>query len=151
VIVLNSNCSKIGGCERDSPQGLWLRADLAAHPSLCTLAYWHHPRFSSGLHGSDVTYAPFWDILARARADLVLQGHDHDYERFAPIKGIRSFVVGTGGSSHYPLLLPRPGSVVRNGTTFGVLRLTLRPEGYDWRFLAVGGGTFTDAGTSRCH
>ena len=150
VIVLNSNCSQVGGCERGSPQWRWLQADLAAHPSRCTLAYWHHPRFSSGIHGSDVTVAPFWDLLARAKADVVLQGHDHDYERFAPIRGIRSFVVGTGGRSHYPTLLPQPGSMVRNSTTFGVLRLTLRPTGYDWRFLPVRGSTFTDAGTSVC-
>ena len=150
VIVLNSNCGEVGGCGRDSPQARWLEADLAAHPARCTLAYWHHPRFSSGLHGSDVTYAPFWDILARAKADLVLQGHDHDYERFGPLKGIRSFVVGTGGKSHTPTLFPRRGSVVRNSTTFGVLRLTLRPSGYDWKFLPAGGGKFTDAGTARC-
>jgi hypothetical protein len=150
VIVLNSNCGEIGGCERGSPQWQWLRSDLAAHPSRCTLAYWHHPRFSSGLHGSDVTVAPFWDLLARAHADVVLTGHDHDYERFAPIRGIRSFVVGTGGRSHYPTLLPRAGSVVRNSETYGVLRLTLRPRDYDWKFLPVQGGTFTDAGTARC-
>jgi 3',5'-cyclic AMP phosphodiesterase CpdA len=150
VIVLNSNCSEVGGCERDSPQARWLQADLAAHPTRCTVAYWHHPRFSSGIHGSNVAYAPFWDILARAKADLVLSGHDHDYERFAPLEGIRSFVVGTGGKGHYPTLLPRPGSVVRNGDTFGVLRLTLRATGYDWKFLAAGKGTFTDAGTARC-
>jgi hypothetical protein len=150
VIVLNSNCGRVGGCQRGSPQWLWLQADLAAHPSLCTLAYWHHPRFSSGIHGSDATMAPFWDLLARARADVVLQGHDHDYERFAPINRIRSFVVGTGGRSHYPTLFPRAGSVVRNSTTFGVLRLTLRPAGYDWKFLPVRGATFTDAGTGAC-
>ena len=150
VIVLNSNCDEIGGCDRNSPQARWLQADLDSHPTRCTLAYWHHPRFSSGIHGSNVAYAPFWDILARAKADLVLSGHDHDYERFAPLKGIRSFVVGTGGKGHYPTLLPRPGSVVRNGDTFGVLRLTLRATGYDWKFLAAGKGTFTDAGTARC-
>ncbi len=150
VIVLNSNCSRVGGCEKGSPQWRWLAADLAAHPSRCTLAYWHHPRFSSGLHGSDTTYAPFWDLLARAKADLVLQGHDHHYERLAPLKGIRSFVVGTGGASRYPILLPRRGSVVHDSSTFGVLRLTLRPAGYDWKFLPVRGGTFRDAGTARC-
>jgi acid phosphatase type 7 len=150
VIVLNSNCGAIGGCERGSPQWRWLQDDLASHPSTCTLAYWHHPRFSSGLHGSDSTYQPFWDLLARAKADVVLEGHDHDYERFAPVRGIRSFVVGTGGRSHYPTLLPRPGSVVRNSNTFGVLRLTLRPTGYDWKFLPVRGSSFTDAGTATC-
>ena len=103
-----------------------------------------------GLHGSDATYAPFWDLLARAKADVVLQGHDHHYERFAPIKGIRSFVVGTGGKSLYPTLLPRAGSVVRNAGTYGVLKLTLRPAGYDWRFLPVPGGSFSDAGTAGC-
>jgi hypothetical protein len=149
VIVLNSNCDRVGGCERESPQGRWLRADLAAHPARCTLAYWHAPRFSSGVHGSDTTYAPFWDILADAKADIVLAGHDHDYERFAPLKGIRSFVVGTGGRIHYPTLIPRPGSVVRNSNAFGVLRLTLRPADYDWKFLPAG-GAFTDAGTGRC-
>ncbi len=150
VVVLNSNCGQIGGCERGSPQWQWLKADLAAHPALCTLAYWHHPRFSSGLHGSDTTVAPFWDLLARAKADLVLQGHDHDYERFAPIRGIRSFVVGTGGRSHYPFLLPRAGSVVRNANTFGVLRLTLKATGFNWEFVPVAGGTFTDVGSGVC-
>ncbi len=150
VVVLNSNCAKVGGCERGSPQWRWLRADLAAHRNRCTLAYWHHPRFSSGVHGSDVTYAPFWSLLARAKADVVLQGHDHDYERFAPLNGIRSFVVGTGGKSHYPTLWPRSGSIVRNSSTFGVLRLTLRPTGYAWKFVPVPGGAFTDAGTASC-
>jgi hypothetical protein len=150
VIVLNSNCSKIGGCDRGSAQWRWLQVDLAAHRNRCTLAYWHHPRFSSGLHGSDASYAPFWDLLARAKADVVVQGHDHDYERFNPIKGIRSFVVGTGGKSLYPTLLPRAASVVRNAGTYGVLKLTLRPAGYDWRFLPVPGGSFSDAGAAGC-
>jgi hypothetical protein len=150
VIVLNSNCSRVGGCVSGSPQWRWLQADLAAHPSRCTLAYWHHPRFSSGLHGSDAAYAPFWSLLAHAKADVVLQGHDHDYERFSPVNGIRSFVVGTGGRSLYPILSPRPESVVRDTGTFGVLRLTLRPTGYDWKFLPVRGSTFSDAGTGRC-
>jgi hypothetical protein len=151
VVVLNSNCSQVGGCERDSPQGRWLQVDLASHPARCTLAYWHHPRFSSGIHGTNVAYAPFWDILARAKADLVLTGHDHHYERFSPLKGIRSFVVGTGGRSLYPTLIPRPGSIVRNSSTFGVLKLTLRPTGYDWRFLSADKSTFNDAGTALCH
>ncbi len=150
VIVLNSNCSRVGGCARGSPQWRWLRNDLAAHPNRCTLAYWHHPRFSSGVHGSDTAYAPFWDLLARARADVVLGGHDHVYERFAPLEGIRSFVVGTGGKNLTPFLWPRVGSVARGNETFGVLKLTLRPAGYDWRFMPVSGGTFSDVGTSRC-
>lgn len=150
VVVLNSNCDRVGGCGRGSPQWRWLQADLAASPARCTLAYWHHPRFSSGAHGSDVALAPLWDLLARAKADLVLQGHDHDYERFAPMKGIRSFVVGTGGKDLRPFAAVRRGSEVRNADTWGVLRLSLRPTGYDWRFLPVAGSTFTDAGTARC-
>ena len=150
VIVLNSNCERAGGCGRGSPQWLWLKADLAATRARCTLAYWHHARFSSGSHGSDTATAPFWDLLARARADLVLQGHDHDYERFAPLRGIRSFVVGTGGKELRPFETVHPASEVRNADTWGVLRLTLRPTGYDWRFLSVPGSTFTDAGRASC-
>jgi acid phosphatase type 7 len=150
IIALNSNCGAIGGCSRGSLQWRWLKADLASHQSRCTLAYWHHPRFSSGIHGSDSTYQPFWDLLAQAKADVVLEGHDHDYERFAPINGIRSFVVGTGGKSQYPTLLPQPRSVARNSGTFGVLRLTLRPAGYAWEFLPVRGGTFSDSGSGTC-
>ena len=134
-----------------SPQWRWLRDDLAGHRATrCTVAYWHHPRFSSGGHGSDVRLAPFWDLLAAAGADLVLSGHDHDYERFGKLKGIRSFVVGTGGKSHYAVGAPRAGSQVVNDETLGVLRLTLRPAGWDWRFVPVAGSTFTDSGFARC-
>jgi calcineurin-like phosphoesterase family protein len=160
LIALNSNCGAIGGCNFASPQGRWLRADLAAHPSACTLAYWHHPRFSSGPHGNDARFGDFWRILYDGGADVVLVGHDHHYERFAPQtpgagadpkRGIREFVVGTGGRSHYPFVTPRANSQVRNSTTFGVLALTLRPNGYDWRFVPEPGQSFTDAGTSSCH
>ncbi len=150
VVVLNSNCSQIGGCHAGSAQERWLRRDLAAHPSRCTLAYWHHPRWSSGLHGPDATMAPLWRTLANARADVVLAGHDHHYERFAPIDGMRSFVVGTGGRSHYPVLVRRRGSEAVNDRVFGVLRLTLRAASYDWRFVPVAGATYADAGSSRC-
>jgi hypothetical protein len=150
VVVLNSNCSKVGGCHAGSPQERWLRRDLAAHRSRCTLAYWHHPRWSSGFHGSDATVAPLWRTLARARVDVVLAGHDHHYERFAPIDGIRSFVVGTGGRSLYPVLLRRRGSQAVNAREFGVLRLTLRAGSYAWRFVPVAGGTYSDAGSGRC-
>lgn len=149
VVVVNSNCGPAGGCGTGSPQQRWLEADLAAHPTRCTIAYWHHPRFSSGLHGSDRTLAPIWSTLVRGGADVVLAGHDHDYERFAPIDGIRSFVVGTGGRSHYPVFRRLPNSVVANDHVYGVLRLTLRPAGYDWRFLAVG-SSFADAGNAAC-
>jgi hypothetical protein len=160
LIALNSNCARVGGCDATSPQGTWLRDDLAAHPGRCTLAYWHHPRFSSGEHGDDLAIAPLWDALYAAGADVVLNGHDHDYERFAPqtpagiadpTTGIREFVVGTGGKSHYRFTTVQPNSEARNADTFGVLELTLRPDGYDWRFLPTPGGTFTDAGNGTCH
>ena len=150
VVVLNSSCGPAGGCEAGSPQQRWLAADLAANPSRCTLAYWHHPRYSSGLHGSDRTMAALWSTLARAGADVVLAGHDHHYERFAPIDGIRSFVVGTGGRSHYPYLRRLPRSVAADWLTYGVLELTLRPASYEWRFLAEAGASFTDRGSAAC-
>jgi len=149
VVVLNSNCGPAGGCDTGSPQQRWLVADLAAHPTSCTLAYWHHARFSSGLHGSDPTIAPLWSTLAQGGADVVLAGHDHHYERFATVDGIRSFVVGTGGRSHYPVGRRLRSSAVVNDHVYGVLRLTLRPAGYAWRFLAVGSG-FADAGSAAC-
>ena len=139
----------------------WLRADLAAHPRSCTLAYWHHPRFSSGFfHGRDASMQPFWQALYDHGAEVVLSGHDHHYERFAPqtptggldfARGIRQFVVGTGGSSLHPLGPPTAHSVSRNGSAFGVLKLTLRASGYDWRFVPEAGRSFTDAGSAGCH
>jgi 3',5'-cyclic AMP phosphodiesterase CpdA len=159
VVALNSNCADIGGCERSSAQGRWLAQDLAANPSACTLAYWHHPRFSSSeKHGSSTLTRDLWAILMEHGADLVLQGHDHNYERFAPQDadgnatpfGIRSFVVGTGGRSHYGFTDAESNSEVRNGTDYGVLELTLRPMSYAWRFVPVQGQTFTDSGSSPC-
>lgn len=152
VVVLNSNCRPAGGCGQGSPQQRWLEADLVASDSPCTLAYWHHPRFSSGLHGSDATMAALWRTFARGGGDVALAGHEHHYERFAPIDGIRSFVVGTGGRSHYPVLrrLQRPRSLVVDDETYGVLRLTLRVGDYNWRFFPVGGSRFRDAGSGRC-
>lgn len=168
IIVLNSNCDDAGGCEAASSQGRWLRADLDANPAICTLAYWHHPLFSSGkVHGGDVAMREFWTLLYDAGADIVLAGHEHNYERFAPQdpdgerdprKGIREFVVGTGGASLYLFGEPMPLSEARNANTFGVLALTLRPKRYDWEFMPVTGGArgtmrtpFTDAGSGRCH
>jgi acid phosphatase type 7 len=160
VVVLNSNCGGVGGCDDNSQQVSWLRGDLAAHPRFCTLAYWHHPRFSSGQIGSDAMTDAFWDALYAAHADLVLVGHDHDYERFAPQTpkgqadpklGLREFVVGTGGRSHFVMGTPIANSEVRNDNTFGVLRLTLHAARYDWQFVPVAGGTFTDSGSSLCH
>src|SRR5207245_2447655 len=148
---LNSNCSEIGGCRAGSPQEQWLRADLAAHSTTCTLAYWHHPRFSSGEHGSQTYMQPIWQALYDAGADLVLGGHDHHYERFGPqtpdgvldtVSGLREFVVGTGGRSHYPVAVPIANSEQHNDSTYGVLRLVLHPTSYDWQFLPIAGQTF---------
>ena len=160
LIALNSNCSAVGGCGAGSAQEQWLRADLDAHASAsCTLAYWHHPRFSSGEHGSDSAYQPFWQALYDANADLVLVGHDHDYERFAPqtpsgaldlARGIRQFVSGSGGKSVRTFPTVRPNSEVRDVSSLGVLELTLGATEYSWRFRPAV-GSFTDAGTGSCH
>jgi hypothetical protein len=159
VVVLNSNCGVVD-CGPGSAQETWLRADLAAGTAKCTLAYWHHPRFSSAKHGADARVEPLWTALYDYGADLALTGHSHGYERFAPQRadgagdpgfGLRQFVVGTGGASHALYDLVMPNSEVHNGNTFGVLRLTLHPDSYDWQFVPEAGATFTDAGTSSCH
>jgi acid phosphatase type 7 len=157
IIALNSSIARNAG----SAQEQWLRADLAANTKACTLAYWHHPRFSSGLeHGNDTSVQDLWQALYDYNADLILSGHDHDYERFAPqtptgvadaSRGIRESVVGTGGRSHYSLGTLKANSQVFNGTTYGVLKLTLGTGGYDWDFAHVAGATFTDAGSASCH
>jgi acid phosphatase type 7 len=161
IIVLNSECKDAGGCEAGSPQEKWLRADLAAHPVACTLAYWHKPLFSSGgAHGSDLTVKPLWQALYEANADVIISGHDHDYERFAPQtpdgvadpqRGIREFVVGTGGKNHRPFVEPKPNSELRDATAFGVLKLTLKPGAYDWQFIPEAAKTFADSGSGTCH
>jgi hypothetical protein len=158
IIALNSNCSQVGGCGMGSPQEQWLKADLSAHPNACTLAYWHHPRFSSGDHGNHSSYDAFWKALYAANVEVVLNGHDHDYERFAPQNpsgaadpnGIQEFVVGTGGKNHYSFGTIQPNSLVRNSDTYGVLKLTLHPTSYDWQFVPEAGKTFTDSGTRNC-
>ncbi len=161
IIVINSNCAAIGGCGAGSAQEQWLRADLAAHPAACTLAYWHHPRFSSGsTHGDNPGMQAVWQALYDFDADLVLGGHEHNYERFAPqspsgaadaANGIVEIVVGTGGRSHYGFGAAKPNSLVRNGDTYGVLKLTLHASSYDFQFLPEAGKTFTDAATGDCH
>ncbi|HET7248685.1 MAG TPA: Ig-like domain-containing protein [Gemmatimonadales bacterium] len=162
IIVLNSNIATDPG----SPQELWLKADLAAHPTLCTLAYWHHPLYSSiggtpGTSGAVITSArPLWDDLYAAGAELVLNGHRHVYERLAPMKpdgsadpvhGIRTIIAGTGGGSGGDLTNIFPTSEVRNGQTFGILKVTLATGSYSWQFIGVPGSTFTDSGTNSCH
>ncbi len=161
VVVLNSNCDSIGGCQAGSPQEQWLRADLAARPAACTLAYWHQPRFSSGPHGSDTRFVAFWQALYDYHATVVLNGHDHDYERFAPqdpqgtldsARGLREFVVGTGGRSSTLFGPTRlPNSEVSRDSIFGVIQLKLYPAGYHWDYIAVPGFNFHDSGDGACH
>jgi hypothetical protein len=159
VIVLNSNCRFVP-CEAGSLQETWLRSDLATHRTLCTLAYFHHPLFSSTLGTATPGVRPLWQALYEGGADVVLNGHAHNYQRFAPqtpagaadpARGIREFVVGTGGDSHHVAGPPIPNQETTNDTTFGVLRLSLLEGRYLWRFLPVSGGVFADAGSSACH
>lgn len=159
VIVLASDCSRVDGCGPDSPQGRWLAKTLEASGARCTVAIWHHPRFSSGTHGDDPTVDPLWRALYAAGADVVVNGHDHDYERFAPMdpdgredrtRGLRQFVVGTGGVPLREFEKVAPHSELRASIANGVLMLTLRDGSYDWRFIPTR-GDFSDRGTARCH
>ena len=161
VVVLNSQCSAVGGCGAGSAQERWLRADLAASAARCTVALWHHPRFNSGnVHGNNTAVSPLWTALYDHGAELILNGHEHIYERFAPQRpdagadsafGIRQITVGTGGASAYALATTsQPNSQVRRSGTNGVLKLTLRAESYDWNFLPID-QTFSDSGSGACH
>jgi hypothetical protein len=159
VVVLDSDCFNVGGCDAKSPQGQWLRKDLAASTAHCTLAIWHQPRFSSGEHGNDPEVGPFWDQLHAAQAELIINGHDHDYERFAPQDssgkvqrpgGIREIVVGTGGAELRSFKAQAANSEFRQAGVWGVLRLTLHPANYDWEFLPAD-GEIADSGSTPCH
>jgi alkaline phosphatase len=153
LVALNSEVDASAGSEQER----WLREDLRRHHARCTLAFWHRARFTSGRHGSTAAMAPVWRDLENAGAALVLQGHDHDYERFDPLDadghadrhGPRSFVVGTGGGQRHGFGPPLPGSVVRMRDHAGVLKLTLRPRGYRWEFVTAGGGV-ADQGEASC-
>jgi hypothetical protein len=160
IVVLNSECAEVGGCQIGSVEEKWLRGDLKSHPAACTLAYWHKPLFSSGAkHGNDPEMKAFWQDLYEAGAAVVVNGHDHDYERFAPqdpegkpdaARGIREFVAGTGGKNHRPFATPLPTSEVRNADTFGVLKLTLHAKSYEWEFVPEAGKKFHDSGSGSC-
>ncbi|HEY7401083.1 MAG TPA: metallophosphoesterase [Actinomycetota bacterium] len=159
LIALNSECFAVA-CEKGSEQYAWLKADLEASTADCTLAYWHEPRFSSGPHGGTTAVLPFWRLLYRAGADVVLSGHDHIYERFRPQEptgaldqafGIVEFVVGTGGSEHYPIVDVQPNSARRRSNAFGVLKLRLRDDSFVWRFMAIPSTPFVDRGSRDCH
>lgn len=157
IVALNSNIANIDAAAQLS----WLNADLTANTKSCTLAYWHHPRFSSGSeHGNNTAMEPFWNVLVQFNADVIINGHDHDYERFARqsptgvadnVSGIREFVVGTGGRALYTLGIRKANSEVFNSSTFGVLKLTLSAGSYSWQFLPIAGQTFTDSGSENCH
>ena len=159
--MLNSECLEVGGCQAGSVEEKWLREDLQTHPGACTLAYWHKPLFSSGgTHGNDPEIKPFWMDLYAAHASVVVNGHDHDYERFAPqgpdgntdgTRGIREFVVGTGGKNHRPFGTAQAKIVkCEMQNTFGVIKLVLRSTSYDWQFIAEVGKPFTDSGSGPC-
>jgi hypothetical protein len=161
IVVLNSECAQVGGCGPGSAQEEWLRADLAAHPVACTLAYFHKPLFSSGgAHGDDLSVKPLWDALYAGGADVVVNGHDHNYERFAPqapdgkadaARGIREFVAGTGGKNHRPFRAADANSEVRNADAFGVLKLALLRGRYQWEFVPEAGKSFSDSGEGTCN
>lgn len=159
VVVLDSECDRVGGCGPDSRQGHWLSHDLEEHRAACSLAIWHRPRYSSGDHGSDGSVAPLWEAVADGGVDIVVNGHDHDYERFAPRdaagrpddeQGVRAFVVGTGGAELRPFAGAAELSQARNASTHGVLVLTLHDGGYDWHFIPIAGHSFTDRGSGNC-
>jgi len=142
-----------------SPQAEWLREDLAAHPTDCVLAYWHMPLWSSGPHGGTPEMKEVWKILYEQGADVVVNSHDHLYERFAPLnangkpdpeRGIRLFLVGTGGGGVYKLKKVAPHSEVQDNSTYGVLKFTLSKGQYAWQFIPMAGQKFTDSGTAVC-
>jgi hypothetical protein len=156
VVVLNSSVAH----DAASAQITWLKGDLTGNTKTCTMAYWHHPRFSSGQHGNDSSMQPYWDVLYEHNADLILNGHDHHYERFAPqtptgqldtSRGLREFIVGTGGRALYGLGTRKANSDVFNASTYGVMKLTLSAGSYSWGFLPIAGQSFTDSGTQSCH
>ncbi|GAC1674515.1 MAG: hypothetical protein PVS2B2_08730 [Candidatus Acidiferrum sp.] len=165
IIALNTNCNSqlLGGCGVGSQEEQWLRKDLAAHPHACILAYGHHALYSSGVlrtHAIHPELRPLWQALYDAHADLVLAGHEHSYERFAPqdpnghldtANGIREIVAGTGGKDHDFLGLATENSELRNWDSFGVLKLTLSPGKFAWEFIPVEGALFRDSGSGTCH
>ena len=157
-ISLNSNCGNIGGCNQGSAQFRWLQGDLLSNQRKCTIAYMHHPFLSSGQNGSTPELLPLMRLLYESSVDLVLAGHDHTYERFNPItpeqvpdatKGLRLFVIGTGGRDLYQFPRVLPNSAVRVNSSFGALRITMKDQGYEWAFVAVGGSVL-DSGSSLC-
>jgi hypothetical protein len=156
IVALNSEISAFPG----SPQHEWLRGELAANPARCTMAYFHTPVFGSGSNGGNSHMQSAWSVMYAAGVEVILNGHNHSYERFAPqdpdgradsARGIRQFTVGTGGAPLTDMPFPAPNSQVRNNSAWGVLKLTLLPNAYEWEFVPVAGQTFTDRGSAPCH
>ncbi|MEU8002218.1 metallophosphoesterase [Catellatospora sp. NPDC049111] len=161
VVVLNSQCDQVA-CGSGSPQAEWLEQTLAAQPARCTVAMWHHPLFTSGgKHAAEERMRPLYRILYEHGTELVLTAHNHNYERFAPQdpagnrddgRGIRQFVVGTGGASLYRFgTQVAANSETRDDRTYGVLKLDLAPDAYRWQFVGQPGAAYTDAGSAACH
>jgi Calcineurin-like phosphoesterase len=159
IVALNSVCEEVG-CGPGSPQYQWLAEDLKNNPRPCTLAYTHHPLFSSGKHGAVKEVRPLFELLHQRGVEALLSGHDHNYERFAPQtpdgaldeqRGIQQFIVGTGGRELRRVRRPQPNSVVLDRSSYGVLKLTLKPHSYDWEFVPIAGASFRDAGSRECH
>ncbi|WP_160317551.1 metallophosphoesterase family protein [Ornatilinea apprima] len=159
IVALNSNCGWVG-CGVDSEQVAWLAEDLALSNKKCTLAYWHHPRWSSGVHGGSPWLDPFWQVLYQYGAEIVVSGHDHHFERFAPMnpqgqideqRGIRQFIVGTGGASQRGFGDEIEGSEVRHRGDYGVIKFNLYPNYYEWEFISIEKDGFSDKGRGECH
>ena len=161
VVALNSECANIGGCGPGSPQARWLRAELAANPASCTLAYWHGPRFTSGRYGDkSEDVRPLFDAAYAAGVDVVLSGHEHFFERFGPqdgegradpARGVRQFTVGMGGKGPHGFVTVAPNSEFRTASVIGVLEMTLAEGGYDWRLVRAPTSSVADSGSGRCH
>jgi acid phosphatase type 7 len=160
IVVVNSNCAAIGGCETGSSQEKWLRSDLKASSNTCQIVMWHHPRFSSGAeHGNADFMQDIWKAASENNVELILNGHEHTYERFTPMNavgeadpgGTTEILVGSGGISHYHLGIKKPNSQTFNADTYGVLKLELAASSYKFEFLPEPGKTFTDAGSGMCH
>jgi acid phosphatase type 7 len=161
IVALNSNCEEVGGCGKRSAQGRWLRGDLAKNQASCTLGYFHHPLYASGRGEDSPEVKPFWRILYNHHADVILSGHAHRYERFARItpsgalssaRGIRQFIVGTGGAEREFQQGPdEPRVQAKKAGAPGVLKLDLGSGFYHWKFVPVVGRNYTDSGSARCH
>lgn len=158
IVALDSECEDTETCDQGD-QAEWLVDDLAANDAFCTMAIWHVPRYSSGFHQDDNDVEPFWEVLYEAGVDVIVNGHDHDYERFAPMnpdgeedreRGMRQFIVGTGGTSLRPFEEIAENSELRAAVSHGVLKFTLHDRTYDWEFVPTA-GSFSDRGSAGCH